>query len=297
MNNRHSYAMHGNKVSSLQEACNAVPFHVEVEPAARFSTGKAIKNTKALFRSDTGTCLGIHSERFAFVQPCDSLATLEEARKIAGGEWQSAAAIKGGRKLVAFLSLSQYDFSVKVGDVVNVSIMYIDSFDGSGRMMLKLLLNRLRCMNGATSAESLYECVSKHCLSITDRFQMMRGSLQMNLALQVEEMRQTCSRLADSPFTRSEMEKFAEVLFPTPKGREPSTQMLTAREELVTGFLRGTGNEGLSKWDAFNAVTERLDWQATYRETEFSRAENRLESLTMGQAANLRRQALAYLLA
>jgi fido (protein-threonine AMPylation protein) len=53
---------------------------------------------------------------------------------------------------------------------------------------------------------------------------------------------------------------------------------------------------GRTRWDAFNAVTEHLDWAGTFRETEFSREENRFESLVTGSAARVRERAMELLL-
>jgi hypothetical protein len=68
------------------------------------------------------------------------------------------------------------------------------------------------------------------------------------------------------------------------------------REAIVTGFSRGTGNRGQTRWDAFNSVTEWVDWESTFRTTEFSREENRFESLLTGKGANTRNRALELLL-
>lgn len=294
--NRKSYCSIGTPVASLEEACAAIPYLIETEPAARLTTGKAIPNTRALYRSDTGYCLGIHSERFDFVQPCQSLETLEEARKLVRGEWKACCALKGGKKLTASLSLQSLNFAVKVGDTVEVSLVFVDSFDGSGLTACYIVATRLACTNGLMRDTATFQWRNKHVGNLKDRFAIMRGSLQANVLLQVEELKNTCLELQASPFTLEEARGFSEKLFPQ-VGDKLSPQAEKAREAVLSGFVRGTGNEGKTRWDMLNSVTEWLDWQATYRETEYSRAENRFESLVLGNGAKLRNRAVELLTA
>jgi hypothetical protein len=101
--------------------------------------------------------------------------------------------------------------------------------------------------------------------------------------------------LDNRPMSQQEMTGFVERLYPA-NGEELSTRTENVRSAIVTGFSRGTGNRGQTRWDAFNAVTEYLDWQSTFKETAFPREENRLDSLLNGNAAKVRNRALELLL-
>ena len=293
---RYSLSNFGTKVNDYASACAAVPFTFLQEPVSRASTGEKIPNSFGLFRSDNGGCVGIHSENFGFMQPSESLATLERARALVGGTWSSVASTKGGRQLAAFVNIEAQITAPKRGDKVGLSIAYFDRFDGTGKARLQLLANVLACDNGMTRSDSLVTFSERHCASIRERFTAMEFDLSMQLQTQIEEMQSTVNALDNTPITQSEVDAFARVLFPAADEANVPTRTANARDAIATGFVRGTGNVGRTRWDAFNAVTEHLDWSSTFRETEFSREENRFESIVSGSASRVRSRALELLL-
>lgn len=294
---RRAYAMIGSAVRSIEQACAAVPYTIVSEPAARFSTGKPIENTRALYRSDIGNCLGIHTPQFQFLQPCESLQVLESAREMIGAEWGSVAVLKGGRQLMASILLDNKITAPKRGDKVGLSLLYMDFWDGTGRAQFSLAWNVLACTNGAISRKSVLSFSEKHNGTLPSRFSDMQNRLRANLALEVGETQRIVSRLDNAEMSQEEMRVFVEKLFPSADAEKVSTRLQNTRDSVFAGFTRGTGNVGRTRWDAFNAVTEHLDWQSTFRETEFSREDNRLVSLLNGSAANVRNRALELLLA
>jgi hypothetical protein len=293
---RYSLSNFGTKVNDYASACAAVPFTFLQEPVSRASTGEKIPNSFGLFRSDNGGCVGIHSENFGFMQPSESLATLERARALVGGEWASVASTKGGRQLAAFIQIEKQITAPKRGDKVGLSIAYFDRFDGTGKARLQLLANVLACDNGMTRSDSLVTFSERHCASIRERFSAMEFNLAMKLQEQVEEMQSTVNALDNTPMTRSEVTAFARTLFPAIDETNVSARTENVRSAIETGFVRGTGNVGQTRWDAFNAVTEQLDWRGSFKETGFSREENRFESLVTGSASRIRSRALELLL-
>ena len=62
-------------------------------------------------------------------------------------------------------------------------------------------------------------------------------------------------------------------------------------------FRRGTGNEGATRWDAFNAVTEFVDHRRSVRVAEGrDRSEARFESAVFGTGDDLKAKAYDLLL-
>lgn len=294
---RKPLAMFGKAVKSWAEACASIGFTIISEPAARLSTGKAIPGTQNLYRSDTGFCLGQHTPAFAYLQPCDSLKTLEHARELVGGEWLSASTPKNGKQLSAFIGLEAKITAPSRGDTVGLSVGFFDFFGGQGRCRLGLFANVLACNNGMTASKSLLEFSEKHTGDLKSRFASMEFNLHIRLQDQVEEMQATVNKLDLAPMTGNEVERFAALLFPATDESDVSARVQNTREAITEGFVRGTGNVGRTRWDAFNAVTEHLDWASSFRETEFSREDNRFESLTVGSAAKIRTRALELLTA
>ena len=293
---RYSLSQFGTKVADYSAACAAVPFTFSQEAVSRASTGAVIPNSKGLFRSDTGGCVGIHSDKFGFIQPHESLAVLERARALIGGQWSSVAVTKGGRQLAAFVSIETQITAPKRGDKIGLSLGHFDSFDGTGRERLPLLANVLACDNGVVRGESIVTFSEKHTANIRERFAAVEFNLAIKLQEQIEELRGVVNALDNTPITQSEVTAFARTLFPAADEANVPTRTANVRDAIATGFVRGTGNVGRTRWDAFNAVTEHLDWQGTFRETEFSREENRFESIVSGSASRIRSRALELLL-
>lgn len=293
---RKCYSKLGAPVVSYADAIAKVGFSIIQEPVARASNCAPIKNKTGLFRSDTGECLEIHSDKFALIQPNDSLLVLERAREIVGGQWSSVQVNKGGRMIAGFVEVENEIIAPNRGDTVALSLAYFDHFDGSGLARLTLSACNLTCTNGMTSLKNVISFNSKHVGDIKGRLHDIEAKMQFNFALAVEDMRQQVTALDAKPMARSEVEAFARALFPVADENEVSSRTENMREEIVTGFSRGTGNQGRTRWDAFNAVTETLDWNSTFRTTEFSREENRFESLLSGKGAATRQRALELLL-
>lgn len=231
------------------------------------------------------------------MQPADTLKTLERARAIVGGQWSSVAVTKGGRQLAAFVNIEAKITAPKRGDKVGLSVAFFDRWDGGGKAKLQLLLNVLACDNGMTRAESLINFSEKHCEgTLGERFAAIEFNLNMRLQEQIEEMQGIVTTLDNAPMTRDEVVAFARTLYPAADETKVPTRTANTREAIVTGFSRGTGNVGRTRWDAFNSVTEQLDWNGTFRETEFPREENRFDSIVSGAAARTRTRALELLL-
>lgn len=292
---RSPLSSYGSKVSSHAEACAALDFTVSKEPISRASNGAKIGGSAGLFHSKTGECLGIHSDGFSFLQPCESLETLEKARQLVGGQWESAASCKGGRMISGFISLERKITAPRRGDHVALSVAFFDHFDGKGRSRLQLVANVLACDNGMTRAAEIVSFNEKHTANLKSRFAAIQCNLFVELQKQAEEMQGVVNQLDNADFSIREMETFAERLIPS-TGDDVPTRTENRRSDLVIGFSRGTGNRGATRWDAFNAVTEFIDWQSSFRETDFSREENRFESILAGSGARMRARALEMLL-
>lgn len=294
---RKCYSRLGQIVSSYAEACAHVGFSIVQESVSRTSNAKEIPNTRGLFRSDNGDCLGIHTEAFSLVQPSESLKLLERARELVKGVWASVQVNKGGRMIAGFIEVEDKIIVPKRGDTIALSLSYFDHFDGKGKARFGLSACNLTCNNGMTSLKDILSFNTKHVGDIKGRMLTIEAKLQFNWVLAVNEMRDRVTKLDATPMSQSEVEGFARALFPTADESDLPTRTLNMREAIATGFVRGTGNQGRTRWDAFNAVTEFVDWQATYRETDFSREENRFESVMTGNGASLRERALELLTA
>jgi hypothetical protein len=294
---RKPLAAFGHAVKSVAEAVKAIGFSIISEPAARLSTGKEIPNTQNLYRSYDGYCLGQHTPQFTFIQPEEFMHTLEKARQLVGGEWRSAGSFKSGKSISGFFDIEAKITAPSRGDRVGLAVGGFDRFDGNGLNRLQLFANTLACENGMVSPRSLFAFSEKHNGSLAERFAAMEFNLAIRLQMEIEQMDALVSHLDSTPMTRTEAVNFAAQLYPATDENEVSPRIANTREAVVVGFSRGLGNVGRTRWDAFNAVTENLDWNSSFRETEYSREENRFESLTSGNGAKIRARALELLTA
>jgi|HubBroStandDraft_3_1064219.scaffolds.fasta_scaffold69263_2 hypothetical protein len=294
---RKCYSRIGTNVDSYESAVNAVGFSVFQEPIARVSNGREVNGKMGLFRSDNGNCLEIHSDKFSLVQPSESLRVLERARELVNGSWASVQVNKGGRMIAGFVEVENSIVAPNRGDTVALSLAYFDHFDGNGLARLTLSACNLTCTNGMTSLKNVLSFSSKHIGDIGGRLLDIETKLNFNFLMAVEEMKSTVVKLDAKPMAQTEVTNFARQLFPAQDENDVPSRTENMRNEIVAGFSHGTGNQGRTRWDTFNAVTEYLDWSSTFRETEHSAEENRFESLLSGRGANTRQRALELLLA
>ncbi len=249
------YYMAGAKVANVSQAIAKVGFDIIAEPGARFSTGEAIPNTKDLFRSDNGICLGRHGADYTFIQPSESLEVLEKSRSAlcdAGfnAQWTSVRTVNEGRSLAAFITLNKEIKAPKRGDAMSLFVSWQESFDGTGRRNFALGLNVLACTNGAMSRKNLCAYRAKHTKNSNDTFKVWQGSLAMNLQMEIQAMESEVTKLDATPMSLGEVEPFTRRLLgieASAKREDISAQALGKLDAIVTGFTRGTGNEGRTR--------------------------------------------------
>jgi hypothetical protein len=112
--------------------------------------------------------------------------------------------------------------------------------------------------------------------------------------------------LAEQQVTHSYVEGFVNALMPATKD-EVSTRTENRRNQITNLFQNGRGNNGETKWDLFNAVTEYVDHHSVGRVTETRldrsealadiESEARFERAILGSGATLKQKALTLLTA
>ena len=83
-------------------------------------------------------------------------------------------------------------------------------------------------------------------------------------ATQIALVREEFTKLAETRMSAEECKAFLEKLLPG-----EGTRVENRRSEILNLFGEGgTANEGSSRWDAYNAVTEYVTHNRTYRQTD-----------------------------
>jgi len=104
------------------------------------------------------------------------------------------------------------------------------------------------------------------------------------------------NRLAGTRFSEEQLRRVLDVVLPMPEDEGNHPRISHAREKVVELYHAGVGIEGDmqgSAWAALQAVAKYADHHRQTRAVQGKRMDAmRLESIWMGKAANMKRQAL-----
>jgi phage/plasmid-like protein (TIGR03299 family) len=188
-------------------------------------------------------------------------------------------------------------WSAKKGDTILTYDLWLNHHDGSGCFGLHRTNVRVVCAN-----------TWKLAVSNGNRVFGVRHTKNVNLgveeALRVlgyvedneQKQRAVVQRLACAPMSRDNANRVFSHLVGIEEGEEGTTRAKNQLTELNRLFTSGTGNEGQTRWDAFNAVTEFVDHSRATRVSGGRNADEvRFESVLMGSGDAIKAQAYAML--
>jgi hypothetical protein len=299
---RRGLAKFGKATLSFEQATEAAAYTVSKEEIFDADGAALPREFRGMFHSETRKTLGVVGDGFTFYQPSESLEIMRAAvETVSGARWQSVAVGGGGATLYAFAALKTEIVAPKRGDKVGLSLFMRDGFDGTTRQSWGVAAETLACTNGALRSENLFAFSGKHTRTLRDRIEAVRLEMGMRIQDEVEKLRGFVHRLDSQEMSRAEVDAFSLALFGVANERalvdEATSQVRTKVDAVRTLFVRGTGNVGKTRWDAWNAVTEFADWQSSFRSTSAASAEeNRFESMIGGTVLRLKDRAAELLL-
>jgi phage/plasmid-like protein (TIGR03299 family) len=184
-------------------------------------------------------------------------------------------------------------WSVKANDTILTYDLWLNRHDGSGCFELHRTNIRVVCANTWKMAVSGGNRVFgvRHTRNVE---QGVQSALQVLGYVEAQEQREreTIQRMASNWLTPKEASEAFNKLLGIREGVETSTRAENQAKELNRLFVHGAGNNGLTYWDAFNAVTEYVDHSRASRVSEGrSGAEVRFESVLMGSGDALKAKA------
>lgn len=298
---RRSLSRYGNAALSFDEAVKSLDYGISKESIYDADGTELPGEFRGIFNTKTRKPLGIAGDGYTFYQPSESLEIMRAAvETIDGAKWRSVVVTHGGAHISAFAQLKSEIKAPKRGDKVGLSFFMRDWFNQKGLHSFGVNAETLACTNGAITSESLFSMSGKHTSSLKDKIEGARVGLAVRIQDEVERLRGFVFKLDSTPMSRTEMDSFSLKLFDLRDEKdlaEASPQLRGKIESVRTLFVRGTGNVGKSRWDAFNAVTEMTDWQTSFRNTDNATAdENRFLSLLGGPVLRLKDKAKELLL-
>jgi phage/plasmid-like protein (TIGR03299 family) len=232
---------------------------------------------KANLREDTGEVLGIVSDEYEVVENIDAFRFLDA---LIGSEmhFETAGSLWGGRRVWALARLPEY---VELGGDLSATYIYVaNSHDGSMAVTAAVTPIRIVCANtlGAALRQAEHGVSAqrsfrfRHTGNLQAKFVEARKVLGMTIDYQ-KQFKQLADRLALEPISAHALER--SVLRHMWVIDEDMGKLARANRERaiesVVAIFRGAGSAGDTsgnspgtKWVAFNAIAEHLDYGRRY---------------------------------
>ena len=261
-----------------------------------WSSGFCRVNSKGIFRSDTGNCLGIVGNGYAVVQPQHMFNHVDSLIEGTGYHYESVGALKGGSVLFITARVGELDI-LSSGDKIRTYLAFLNSFDGSLAAQVYLTGTRIVCMN--TLQYSLSDKRSgsvkyKHTRGVHEKLNQAQSLMAGVLATE-QDLQTKLETLAKRKIqTRQSYESILDKLFPGDSGKTKSIK------SQVTALYADNDHNAFPDWAGtpyalYNAVTNYVDHDRATRGEDKERS--RYESAVLGSGAVLKQKALNTILA
>lgn len=266
-----------------------------------------IQDRVAIQREDNDRVLSTMSPSYETIQNVQ-MAEFGDALAGAGNShWETMGSIDGGRIVFMQMELEGSMFLKSNPDDKTVKkLLLLNSHDGSHALMGMLTPIRVVCQNTLNAALGNHSNQFKiyHRKNYASKKEYAAKVLGLAYAY-YDDLQLVMDQLAEEQVTKTYVEGFVNALIPSAK-EEVSTRTENRRSQITDLFSTGKGNNGETKWDLFNAVTEYVDHHSVGRLTnsrmERSEAladieqEARFERSILGSGATLKQKALNLLL-
>lgn len=231
-----------------------------------------------------GKRLCIVNDSYDLLQPREAFELMHPTVERFGGTYNKATFLQGGRQLVISAKIGSTEIARadrRKGDVIETSINFFTSFDGSKQSDWALQLLRVWCANGCASWEKLVTMSVKHTKQQRSRFDEIRAKFDSIDNVGGSTLA-TMQRLTAQAMSVDQAKlAIEEVIGGT------SSRSINNRETLLGEFHNEKrGTFGQTAFDMLNAFTAYQTHEATYRATaSTSRSENQLTATIFGQSA------------
>lgn len=245
--------------------------------------------------------LSVVSKSYGVLQDSEFFQILEKVYQ-GRAVVETAGTLRGGRRVWA---LAKHDaFEVVKDDRIETYDLWLNTHDGSSCFELHRTNVRVVCANTWRQAIGRGK---NRVLGVPHRPNVLANA---QAAIAQAAIAQLIKANEAEAHSRAELERLASTRVDTDGAVEVFNRLLEINPDeattpkvqksldtLVELFNRGTGNEGATRWDVFNAVTEFVDHRRTIRVGEGrDRREARFESAVLGNGDDLKAKAYDLLL-
>ena len=254
-------------------------------------------NHKGLARLDTGKVFQYFSDRYEPFQNRDAFSFLDPVK--GSSVYHSAGSLKGG-SIVFLYTMYPEPLVLPGGETIEMGILLTTTHDGSGSVHARFLDNRTRCCNTLPGVLRMgrgqaHEFKAMHTRSLESKIEEARRFMGLEDAHR-KALELTVNSLANTRISGYEREEFLTHLFGQQENPEAvGTRIRNQMDEVDRLFSEGIGNEGWSRWDMLNGVTEFTTHHKGVRGGESEKA-NRLHSNWFGTGRRLNDSAMKLLL-
>lgn len=272
---RNAYGIVGTALTDTTDAQQALirgglNYTMELAPATAIVGGRELTAPKTFLnvrRDADGTVQllsGSHGNEYDFIQNLDTVELMQQVVDSAGATFGAVGHTHNGARTFAQLLLPD---SITIGgrDRVDLSLMGLNTHDGSGKFTLAPLATRFYCTNqfpGIKRTETRFQLThSKKALAWD--VEAVRHALELtgNYAERIQFIGDT---LADAPMPKKEFLQFLDVISPKMVNEKTGDEYPSSEDRRVTiadlfdnapnlDNVRGT------RWAAWQAVVEYHD--------------------------------------
>ncbi|GLL03727.1 DUF932 domain-containing protein [Dactylosporangium matsuzakiense] len=224
-------------------------------------------------RQDTEAGLGVVGARYTVFQNREIFGFLQDLVADHDVVWESAGALRGGRRVFVCLRLPQTVTidAAGISDQIVPYIAAINSHDGTSQAEVVVTPWRIEC--GNTERFAVRDAVTRwgvrHTRNALDRVAEARRTLGLSVqyftAFAAEE-----ETLARTDLAIGEFEQLLEQLWPAPEDGAPArvvNRHTRRRDQLHHLYAANSGRLGATAYAAERAITEYADWHQPIRPT------------------------------
>ena len=233
-----------------------------------------IEGKRAIIRKDTEEVFAIMSDGYTPVQNRTCFEAMDAVVGSGDATYHTVGSLFGGRRVWMLCKLLG-DYKLDNGEKLEAFILLDNSHDGSSSLRMRLTSVRVVCSNtlgSATSSRAGF--AARHTSGIINRVNEARDLLGLS-GVYMQRLIEDANRIAEQAWDHAQMKDMTYKLLDLDPEASIQNQRgikAVAASKMVDLFYSGKGNNGETRWDALNAVTEYLDY------SKGSRAINSLDS-------------------
>ena len=279
---------------TIAEAITAagLDWQVEEKPIF-FGDGQRMKKVdshKSLIRSTDQKVLGVVGSNYQPLQNSEAFSFFDFLLHDNDVSLEAAGSLREGKRVWVLAKINNLEKEVSKGDSVKPYLLLSNSHDGSLAVWIQFTPIRVVCANTLSAAMRSRKQEREDNKALRIRHQgnmdnkMAIAKQSINFAKQnFEESIEQYQLMANRSIKSFEIDSYLAKIFN--KESPEQAQDMKAYEQIIANFEKGRGNKGSTVWDAYNGVTEFLDYQRGKSDV------SRLNSAWFGDSARLRTKA------